>query len=61
MAGTALGPTGRRISRQIMADPTLILDDKDLMRTLVAASERGMGDNIVDLRGSGDGTAGSAP
>ncbi len=36
---------------RIIADPALILDDQDLMRTLVAASERGMGDNIVDLRG----------
>jgi uncharacterized protein YigA (DUF484 family) len=36
---------------RILADPGLVLDDKDLMRTLVAASESGMGDNIVDLRG----------
>ncbi len=36
---------------QIIADPSLILDDTDVMRSLVTASERGMGENIIDLRG----------
>jgi hypothetical protein len=35
----------------IMADPGLLLDDKEVMRALVAANERLMGPNIVDLRG----------
>ncbi|ATX66839.1 DUF484 family protein [Roseinatronobacter bogoriensis] len=52
MTGTALRPEAvEELRDRILADPSLILDDKDLMRTLVSASERGMGDNIVDLRG----------
>lgn len=35
----------------IIAQPDVILEDQDLMRALVAANERAMGDNIVDLRG----------
>lgn len=35
----------------IIARPDLILEDKELMRALVAANEAAMGDNIVDLRG----------
>ncbi len=52
MTGHALRPDkAEEFRARIIADPALILDDKDVMRTLVAASERGMGDNIVDLRG----------
>ncbi|MGC9419465.1 DUF484 family protein [Rhodovulum marinum] len=36
---------------KIIADPDVILDDPDVMRALVAANERMMGGNIVDLRG----------
>ena len=36
---------------RILADPGLVLDDHQLMRALVAANERSMGSNIVDLRG----------
>lgn len=36
---------------KIIATPDVILDDKDVMRALVAANEKIMGDNIVDLRG----------
>jgi len=35
----------------IISRPDVILDDKDLMRALIAANERAMGENIVDLRG----------
>ena len=35
----------------ILAKPDAILDDKDVMHALIAANERSMGDNIVDLRG----------
>lgn len=35
----------------IIAQPDVILEDQDLMRALIAANERAMGDNIVDLRG----------
>ena len=36
---------------RIIADPDVLLDDKDIMRALVAANERAMGHNVVDLRG----------
>ncbi|MFT5343921.1 MAG: hypothetical protein ACI9BH_003146 [Paracoccaceae bacterium] len=35
----------------IFAKPDAILDDQDVMHALVAANERSMGGNIVDLRG----------
>lgn len=35
----------------IIAQPNVILEDQDLMRALIAANERAMGNNIVDLRG----------
>jgi uncharacterized protein YigA (DUF484 family) len=34
-----------------LADPELILEDRDLMRALIAANDRQMGGNIVDMRG----------
>lgn len=40
-----------KVRETIMADPAVLLDDKDIMRVLVAANERAMGPNIVDLRG----------
>ncbi len=36
---------------KIIAEPAVLLDDKDIMRALVAANEKSMGHNIVDLRG----------
>lgn len=36
---------------KIMSEPEVLLDDTELMRALVAANERAMGHNIVDLRG----------
>ncbi|MFD1160094.1 DUF484 family protein [Roseovarius aestuarii] len=39
------------LREHIIAQPDVILEDQDLMRALVAANERAMGDNIVDLRG----------
>ncbi|WP_047997215.1 DUF484 family protein [Puniceibacterium sp. IMCC21224] len=35
----------------IISRPDVILEDQDLMRALIAANERSMGGNIVDLRG----------
>ncbi|MGJ8544492.1 MAG: DUF484 family protein [Sulfitobacter sp.] len=35
----------------IIAQPDVILDDSDVMQALIAANERAMGGNIVDLRG----------
>ncbi|PVA05821.1 DUF484 family protein [Thalassorhabdomicrobium marinisediminis] len=36
---------------KILSDPDAILEDQDLMRALVAANEKSLGGNIVDLRG----------
>ena len=36
---------------KIIRDPDVLLEDTDIMRALVAANERTMGSNIVDLRG----------
>lgn len=36
---------------KIIAEPETILEDRDVMNALVAANERAMGINIVDLRG----------
>jgi hypothetical protein len=36
---------------RILAEPETILEDRDVMNALVAANERAMGANIVDLRG----------
>src|SRR6056297_1142467 len=39
------------VREKIITEPDVILDDQDLMRALIAANERTMGGNIVDLRG----------
>ena len=36
---------------RILQEPDMILSDPDVMRALIAANERAMGGNIVDLRG----------
>jgi len=36
---------------RIIAAPEVILEDRDVMSALIAANERAMGSNIVDLRG----------
>ncbi|UXX84733.1 DUF484 family protein [Roseovarius pelagicus] len=39
------------LRERIISQPDVILEDQDLMRALIAANERAMGSNIVDLRG----------
>ena len=39
------------VRKTIISRPDVILDDQDLMRALVAANERTMGGNVIDLRG----------
>lgn len=39
------------LRERIINQPDVILDDHDLMQALIAANERSMGGNIVDLRG----------
>lgn len=36
---------------QIISDPSVILEDRDVMQALIAANEKTMGGNIIDLRG----------
>lgn len=40
-----------RVRDQILSDPDVILQDRAVMKALVAANEKNLGDNIVDLRG----------
>lgn len=40
-----------KIRERIISEPDVILEDQDVMRALIAANERAMGGNIVDLRG----------
>lgn len=40
-----------QLREAIIAMPETVLDDKDVMRALIAANEKSMGGNIVDLRG----------
>ncbi len=43
---------GREALREkILAKPEVVLDDPDLMKALIAANDRALGNNIVDLRG----------
>lgn len=39
------------LREKIIAKPSVILDDQDVMRALIAANEKSLGGNIVDLRG----------
>jgi len=39
------------LKETIISRPDMILDDKDVMQALIAANERAMGGNIIDLRG----------
>jgi uncharacterized protein YigA (DUF484 family) len=39
------------LRQAIIRSPDVILEDQDLMQALIAANERAMGGNIVDLRG----------
>lgn len=43
--------TSKELREKIIAQPDFVLEDQDVMRALIAANERAMGDNIVDLRG----------
>ncbi|EKE44463.1 hypothetical protein OCGS_1301 [Oceaniovalibus guishaninsula JLT2003] len=39
------------LRERILREPDVILEDMDVMRALVAASDRQAGDNVIDLRG----------
>lgn len=42
--------TGHELRERILAEPELILEDRDLMRALIAANDRALGPNVIDLR-----------
>ncbi|GGG80605.1 tyrosine recombinase XerC [Salipiger pallidus] len=49
---SSISPTiDETLREEIILRPDMILDDRDLMQALIAANERAMGGNIVDLRG----------
>lgn len=48
---TSTAPITEETREQIISQPEVILDDHEMMRALIAANERTMGANIVDLRG----------
>ncbi|MFC6686746.1 DUF484 family protein [Jhaorihella thermophila] len=39
------------LRKAILTAPEVVLDDKDVMHALIAANEKSMGGNIIDLRG----------
>jgi uncharacterized protein YigA (DUF484 family) len=39
------------LRERIIANPAVVLDDADIMRALVSAYDRSMGNNVIDLRG----------
>jgi uncharacterized protein YigA (DUF484 family) len=45
------GSLASDIRERLIAKPDVILEDRDLMKALIAANEEAMGANIVDLRG----------
>ena len=51
MADPQAAPAPADWRERVLTDPDLILDDRDVMRALIAANDRQMGGNIVDMRG----------
>ena len=53
--GTSMSSSNPKIEDKlreaIISQPDVILDDSDVMQALIAANEKAMGGNIVDLRG----------
>lgn len=45
------GGIAEQLRETIIADPGVVLEDHDVMRALVAANERMLGPNVVDMRG----------
>ncbi|MBV7407559.1 DUF484 family protein [Maritimibacter sp. DP1N21-5] len=48
---SSFAPISEDTREALIKSPEYILEDQDLMRALIAANERAMGSNIVDLRG----------
>ncbi len=44
-------PIEETLRTRILAEPEVVLDDRDVMRALVGATERARGENVVDMRG----------
>ena len=50
-ATAAEGALDQGTRDRLLADPALILGDRELMRALVAAREAELGENVIDIRG----------
>ena len=50
-AQNGVGTQGREWRDSVLTDPDLVLEDRDVMRALIAANAQRMGENVVDLRG----------
>ncbi|MFT4783985.1 MAG: hypothetical protein ACI9IV_001728 [Paracoccaceae bacterium] len=48
---TEQGVDMKQLRDKIISEPGMILEDRDIMKALIAANERAMGANIIDLRG----------
>ena len=48
---TTSGNALDHIRDQILSDPGSILEDRALMKALITADSRALGENVVDLRG----------
>ncbi|PID36761.1 MAG: recombinase XerC [Rhodobacterales bacterium] len=48
---TSSAPITEDLREQLIEQPEVILNDHELMRALVAANERALGANVVDMRG----------
>ncbi|WP_126976914.1 DUF484 family protein [Frigidibacter oleivorans] len=44
-------PLDAPLRERLLSQPEMILEDRDLMKALIAANQRAMGMNVVDLRG----------
>ena len=45
-------PTGEDVKARILADPDVVLEDRDVMAALIGANSEPQGRKIVDLRGA---------
>ncbi|MDO5529291.1 MAG: DUF484 family protein [Paracoccus sp. (in: a-proteobacteria)] len=49
--GAGAGALDADLRARIIADPALLLDDRELMRAVVGAHDDGVGANVIDIRG----------
>ncbi len=52
MTGVTAAPTAEALKALLLADPDMVLEDRDVMRALIDANQAPGGRNVVDLRGA---------